>query len=154
MTTPVASQTGPSHTPSVSGLSLSPECPQMWTKDVDNIGDNSYRRVRFERSAHLSPSVDHLWTKTLSLGTNIRCSFPIPRPQGAIHSHAHSRSPTQHPASTGKFPVVHTIHIPDDYDYLLSSVNNYTTFADAPVDISPSLRQSPLVVGVFGRTHR
>ena len=62
MTTPVASQTGPSHTPSVSGLSLSPECPQMWTKDVDNIGDNSYRRVRFERSAHLSPSVDHLWT--------------------------------------------------------------------------------------------
>ena len=62
MTTPVALQTGPSHTPSVSALSLSPKHPQVWTKDVDNIGDNSYRRVRFERSAHLSPSVDHLWT--------------------------------------------------------------------------------------------
>ena len=62
MTTPLASQNHPSHTPSVSGPSLSPECPQVWTKDVDNIGDNSYHRVRFERSAHLSPSVDHLWT--------------------------------------------------------------------------------------------
>lgn len=169
MTTPLASQTHPSHTPSVSGPSLSPECPQVWTKDVDNIGDNAYNRVRFERSAHLSPSVDHLWTgwrepppsrqphlwtKSLSLGTNIRCSFPIPRPQAAIHSHAHSPSPTHHPASTGKFPVVHRIHIPDDADYFLSSINNYTTFTDASVDISPSLRQSPFVMGVFSRTHR
>jgi len=62
MTTLVTPQTRPSRTPSVSGLSLSPECPQVWTKDVDNIGDNSPRRVRFERSAYLSPSVDHLWT--------------------------------------------------------------------------------------------
>ena len=30
-----------------------------WTKDVDSIGDNAYNHVRFERSAHLSPSVDH-----------------------------------------------------------------------------------------------
>ena len=48
---------------------------------------------------------------------------------------------------------MHRIHIPYDDDYLLSSVNNYTTFTDAPVDISPSLRQSPLVVGVFFGTH-
>jgi len=61
MTTLVTPQTRPSHTPSVSGLSLSPECPQVWTKDVDNIGDNSSRHVRFARSAYLSPSVDHLW---------------------------------------------------------------------------------------------
>ena len=45
MTTLVTPQTQPSHTPSVSGLSLSPECPQVWTEDVDNIGDNSPRRV-------------------------------------------------------------------------------------------------------------
>ena len=38
MTTPVASQTLPSHTTSVSGLSLSPECPQVWTKDVEILG--------------------------------------------------------------------------------------------------------------------
>ncbi len=62
MTTLVTPQTRPSPTPSVSGLSLSPECPQVWTKDVDNIGDNSPHSVRFERSAYLSPSVDHLWT--------------------------------------------------------------------------------------------
>lgn len=62
MTTLVTPRTRPSHTSSVSGLSLSPECPQVWTKDVGNIGDNSPRRVRFERSAYLSPSVDHLWT--------------------------------------------------------------------------------------------
>ena len=75
MTTPVASQTLPSHTPSVSGLSLSPECPQVWTKDVDSIGDNAYNHVRFERSAHLSPSVDHLWTgaRDLLQGDNRTC---------------------------------------------------------------------------------
>ena len=96
MTTPVASQTGPSHTPSVSGLSLSPQCPQVWTKDVDNIGDNSYRRVRFERSAHLSPSVDHLWMvsseppkgKTASVDENALTGdehpvfFPYPQTTG------------------------------------------------------------------------
>ena len=100
MTTPVASQTGPSYTSSVSGLSLSPECPQMWTKDVDNIGDNSYRRVRFERSAHLSPSVDHLWTgsRELLLGENRTC--------GQNHSHwgrtsgVLSLSPDHRPPST------------------------------------------------------
>jgi len=75
MTTPVASKTLPSHTPSVSGLSLSPECPQVWTKDVDNIGDNAINRVRFERSAHLSPSVDDLWTGSRDLlqGENRTC---------------------------------------------------------------------------------
>ena len=62
MTTLVTPRTRPSHTPSVSGMSLSPECPQVWTDVVDNIGDNSPRRVRYARSAYLSPSVDHLWT--------------------------------------------------------------------------------------------
>ena len=62
MTTLVTPQTRPSPDPSTSGLSLSPECPQVWTGDVDNIGDNSPHSVRFERSAYLSPSVDHLWT--------------------------------------------------------------------------------------------
>ena len=94
----------------------------------------------------------HLWTNSLALGTNNQRSFPIPRPQAAIHAHAHSQSPTQHPASTRKFPVVHRIHTPDDDDYLFSSVNNYTTFTDAPVDISPSLLQLPPVLGVLGRT--
>ncbi len=62
MTTLVASQTHPSPTPSVAGRPLSPDCPHVWTKDVDNVGDNSPRSVRFERSVHLSPSVDYLWT--------------------------------------------------------------------------------------------
>jgi hypothetical protein len=61
MTTLVTPQTRPSPDPSTSGLSLSPECPQVWTKDVDSVGDNSPYGVRFERSAYLSPSVDHLW---------------------------------------------------------------------------------------------
>jgi len=64
MTTLVASQTHPSPTPSVSGRPLSPDCPHVWTKDVDNIGDKSPRSVRFERSVHLSPSVDYLWTRS------------------------------------------------------------------------------------------
>ena len=62
MTTLVTPHTRPSYTPSVPVLPLSPECPQVWTKDVDNIGDNSPHGVRFERSVYLSPSVDHLWT--------------------------------------------------------------------------------------------
>ena len=45
---------------------------------------------------------------------------------------------------------MHRIHIPYDDDYLFSFINNYTTFTDLPVDISPSLRQSPFVVGFFG----
>ena len=75
MTTLVTPQTQPSHTPYVSGLSLSPECPQVWTEDVDNIGDNSPRRVRFEKSAYLSPSVDHLWTGSREplVGRNRTC---------------------------------------------------------------------------------
>ena len=100
MTTPVASQTGPSYTPSVSGLSLSPECPQMWTKDVDNIGDNSYRRVRFERSAHLSPSVDHLWTGSSQprLGRNRTCGRN--RSHCGRTSDVLSLSPDHRPPST------------------------------------------------------
>ena len=62
MTTLVTSPTRPSHTPSASGLSSSPGCPQVWTEYVDNIGDKLPRSVRFERSAYLSPPVDHLWT--------------------------------------------------------------------------------------------
>ena len=62
MTTLVTSPTRPAHTPSASGLSLSPEFPQVWTEYVDTIGDNLPHSVRFERSAYLSPSVDHLWT--------------------------------------------------------------------------------------------
>ena len=61
MTTLITSQTRPSPSPSPSGLSLSPECPQVWTDHVDKVGDNSPRRVRFVRSAYLSPPVDHLW---------------------------------------------------------------------------------------------
>ena len=64
MTTLVASQTHPSPTPSVAGRPLSPDCPHVWTKDVDNVGDKSPRSVRFERSVHLSPSVDYLWTRS------------------------------------------------------------------------------------------
>jgi len=120
MTTPVASQTGPSHTPSVSGLSLSPECPQVWTKDVDNTGDNSYRRVRFERSAHLSPSVDHLWTESREplLGKNRTCGRKRSR-WGRIsgvlslssdHRPPSTRTPTADPQrniprSRGNFPL-------------------------------------------------
>ncbi len=96
----------------------------------------------------------YLWTKSPQLGTDSRRYFPIPRPPAVIHAPTHSQSPTKQPESTRDFPVVHRIHTPDDDDYLLSSINNYTTFTDAPVDISPSLRQSPIVVGVFGRTHR
>ena len=92
----------------------------------------------------------HLWTKLPSLGTDNRCSFPIPRPPAVIHAPTHSQSPTQQSASTREFPVVHRIHIPYDGDYLSSFINNYTTFTDLPVDISPSLRQSPFVVGFFG----
>ena len=100
MTTPVASQTGPSHTPSVSGLSLSPQCPQVWTKDVDNIGDNSYRRVRFERSAHLSPSVDHLWTRSREplLRRNRACGRN--RSRWGRTSNVLSLSPDHKPPST------------------------------------------------------
>ncbi len=61
MTTLITSQTRPSPSPSPSGLSLSPECPQVWTDNVDKVGDNSPRRVRFVRSVYLSPPVDHLW---------------------------------------------------------------------------------------------
>ncbi len=100
MTTPVASQTHPSHTPAVSGLSLSPECPQVWTKDVDNIGDNAYRRVRFERSAHLSPSVDHLWTgwREPLLGDNRTCGRN--RSHWGRTSGVLSLSPAHRPPST------------------------------------------------------
>ena len=62
MTTLVTPGNRPSHTSSVSTLPLSPECPQLWTEDVDNIGDNSSCSVRFGRSVYLSPSVDRLWT--------------------------------------------------------------------------------------------
>ena len=96
----------------------------------------------------------YLWTKLLSLGTDNRPSFPIPRPAAVIHAPTHSQSPTQQRASTRELPVVHRIHIPYDDDYLFSFINNYTTFTDVPVDISPSLRQSPFVVGVFGETHQ
>ena len=168
MTTLVTPRTRPSHTPSVSGMSLSPECPQVWTKDVGNIGDNSPRRVRFERSAYLSPSVDHLWTdcgephvgrsgsvdEIARTGDGQPALFSYSQTAGRHPRPTHSQSPTKQPESTRNFPVVHRIHTPDDDDYLFSSVNNYTTFTDAPVDISPSLRQSPIVVGVFGRTHR
>ena len=114
MTTPVASQTHSSHTPSVSGLSLSPECPQVWTDVVDNIGDNSPRRVRFERSAHLSPSVDHLWTdsrephvgKTRICGRN-RLSWG--RTAGVIflspgHRPSSTRPPTANPQRNSPSP--------------------------------------------------
>lgn len=62
MTTLVTPGNRPSPTPSVTTMPLSPECPQLWTEDVDNIGDNSSCSVRFGRSVYLSPSVDHLWT--------------------------------------------------------------------------------------------
>ncbi len=90
----------------------------------------------------------------IALTGDDRRSFPIPRPSAVIHAPTHSRSPMQQPAPTGKFPVVHRIHIPYDDDYLSSFISNYTTFTDVPVDISPSLRQSPPVLGVFARTHQ
>ena len=95
-----------------------------------------------------------LWTKLLSLGTDNRRSFPIPRPSAVIHAPTHSQSPTQQGASTREFPVVHRIHIPYDDDYLFSFISNYTTFTDVPVDISPSLRQSTPDMGVYVQTHR
>ena len=100
MTTPVASQTGPSYTPSVSGLSLSPECPQVWTKDVDNIGDKSPRSVRFERSVCLSPSVDHLWTGSREplLGKHRTCGRK--RSHWGRTSGVLSLSPDHRPPST------------------------------------------------------
>ncbi len=152
MTTLVTPQTRPSPTPPPPGLSLSPECPQVWTEDVDNVGDNSPYGVRFERSAYLSPSVDHLWmvSRQPLVGSSRICGrncshwgrttdviFLSPDQPTVIHAPTHSQSPTQQPASTRKFPVMHRIHIPYDDDYLFSFINNYTTFTDVPVDISP-----------------
>ena len=100
MTTPVASHTRPSHTPSVPGLSLSPECPQVWTEDVDNIGDNSYHPVRFERSAHLSPSVDHLWTGSRELLLKENRTWGRNRSHWGRTSGVLSLSPDHRPPST------------------------------------------------------
>jgi hypothetical protein len=149
MTTLVASQTHPSPTPSVSGRPLSPDCPHVWTKDVDNIGDNSPHCVRFERSVHLSPSVDHLWTGSREplVGRSRTCGRNCPH--WGRTTDVLSLSPDHRPSSTRPptvSPQRNSPHLRGNSPLYTESTSpmTVTTYLHSSITTQPS-RTSPWI---------
>ena len=158
MTTLVASQTYPSPTPSVAGRPLSPDCPHVWTKDVDNVGDKSPRSVRFERSVHLSPSVDYLWTR--SQEPLVRRSHTCGRncPHWGRTSDVLFLSPDHRPSSTRPptvSPQRNSPHLRGNSPLYTESTSpmTVTTYLHSSITTQPS-RTSPWISPLVFVNHR